>query len=123
MDRKNILRDYEFTREDYVFVEAVMSQHARDLAAKAEEKKQELLRYKKSMSEDMSRAIESIFDPVPMYEPITEEDEKDYARRQREYEAQCEENIQRLLKETEYAGSLSVKARMLHSFGDERANN
>lgn len=60
MDRKNILRDYEFTREDYVFVEAVMSQHARDLTAKAEEKKQELLRYKKSMSEDMSRAIESI---------------------------------------------------------------
>ena len=72
MDRKNILSDYEFTREDYAFVEAVMSQHKRDLIAKAEEKKQELLRYKKSMSEDMSRAIESIFDPVPMYEPITQ---------------------------------------------------
>lgn len=123
MDKKNILSDHEFTREDYVFVEAVMSQHARDLTAKAEEKKQELLRYKKSMSEDMSRAIESIFDPVPMYEPITEEDEEDYARRQREYEAQCEENIQRLLKEAEDAGSLSVKAHMLHSFWDELANN
>ena len=31
MDKKSLMKGYEFTREDYIFVEAVMSQYAHDL--------------------------------------------------------------------------------------------
>lgn len=118
MDKKILMKGYEFTREDYIFVEAVMSQYAHDLISKAEERKQELLRYKKMMSED----FEPVLDPMPMEEPITEEDEEYYAKQQREHVARWEEIIQSLLKEAEDARSLSTKAHMLHAFWEERRN-